>query len=137
MWQDPFTLVIALSKEGEASGQLYLDDGAGYGYEKGEFVWRDLSFKDGVLRSTNRASGQSESNLVDGVTPYDEGNLWANAIAHVRVERIVILGMKKQTRSVTIAGESVEWSWEGGADSASVWWVVGRLCLHDGYGETS
>jgi alpha 1,3-glucosidase len=118
MWQDPFTLIIALSKEGQAKGQLYLDDGIGYGYQSGEYIWRDFTFSENVLRSTNKASEQSEANLSSAITPYDaEGNIWAKAIAHVGIERIVILGMKSSPKSVKVAGEDVEWTWEAGADA--------------------
>jgi len=119
MWQDPFTLVIALSKEGTANGQLYLDDGETFGFEKGEYVWRSFDFtsssKGGMLRSSDRASATSEAN--GAVTPYSDENAWAKAIAHVKVERLVVLGMKTKPKSVTVAGQSVEWSWEAGMAS--------------------
>ena len=119
MWQDPFTLTIALSREGGAKGQLYLDDGETFGYEQGEYIWRSFDFvsntKGGVLRSTNRASAQSEATAA--VTPYTDDNAWAKAIAHVQVERLVVLGMKKQPKAVTVAGQSVEWTWEAGTAS--------------------
>lgn len=119
MWQDPFTLTIALSKEGTASGQLYLDDGETFGHEKGEYIWRAFDFapagKGGVLSSTNKAAGQSESSTA--VTPYDESNVWAKAIAHVRVERIIVLGLKAKPSRVSVAGQDVQSTWAEGAAS--------------------
>ena len=119
MWQDPFTLVVALSKEGTAHGQLYLDDGETFGFEKGEYIWRSFHFTfsstGSILRSTDRASAQSEAN--GAVTPYSDDNAWAKAIAHVKVERLIILGMQKQPKAVTVAGQAVEYSWEAGVAS--------------------
>lgn len=118
MWQDPFTLIVALDKEGAASGQLYLDDGAGYGYQAGEFIWKDFSFtpsgKGGSLKSTSR------NEPIPGVevANYDpESNAWAQAIAHVKVERIVILGLKSKPRSIKADGTEPEWTWEDGVAS--------------------
>jgi alpha 1,3-glucosidase len=112
MWQDPFTFIVALSKDATASGQLYLDDGVGYGYEKGEYVWRELSFLNGVLRSTDMSAKASIA-----IAPYQEKNGWAQAIGHVKVEQLVVLGLKSEPKSVTVAGQRVQWSYEAGAAS--------------------
>ena len=121
MWQDPFTLIVTLGKDGSSSGQLYLDDGVGYGYLQGEYVWRDFKFtssgKGGSLISSDRAKGQSEVETQKGVTVYDDSNPWAKSIAHVKVERIVILGMKSEPKTITVAGQALEWTWTGGVAS--------------------
>ena len=122
MWQDPFTLTIALSKEGTASGQLYLDDGVSYGYTNGEYIWRQFDFTPSAsgfsLTSTDRATRQSEAGLGNAVTPYDESNIWAKSIAHVKIERIVVLGLKAQAK-VTVAGVEVQSTWTPGTVSSS------------------
>ena len=122
MWQDPFTLVVAASKEGSASGQLYLDDGVTFGHEKGEYVWRQFDYstsgKRSILKSSDKAHG-GLSEATTGVTQYDENNVWAMAVAHVRVEKIVILGLKARPTGVSIEGQSVEWTWEDGVAAAS------------------
>jgi len=121
MWQDPFTLIVALNKEGAAKGQLYLDDGVGYDYEKGDFVWRQYDFtstgKAGTLRSTDRA-GKTTSGIADLATYDPIGNEWAKAISHVKIERIVVLGLSGRPASVTAAGRSVKWTYEDGAASS-------------------
>jgi alpha 1,3-glucosidase len=75
MWQDPFTLIVALAKDGSARGQLYLDDGVGYGHERGELVWRDLTFtpkgkNGGLLSSSNKVHSE-------GLVGVAEVNAWA------------------------------------------------------------
>jgi len=120
MWQDPFTLIVALSKDNTASGQLYLDDGETFGYQSGEYVWRSFDFAPakaghgGVLRSSDRAAGQSAAEGRTDVTPYDAENVWAKSIGHVKVERIVVLGLKGKPSKVTVKGQEVEWTWEDG-----------------------
>jgi alpha 1,3-glucosidase len=116
MWQDPFTLIISLSKEGTASGKLYLDDGVGYDYEKGEYILRQYDYSSGTLRSTAKSSPSIAGNSVN---TYDPRNNWAQAIGHVRVERIVILGLKAEPKSIKVGGNEVEYTWEKGLASDS------------------
>jgi alpha 1,3-glucosidase len=116
MWQDPFTLIISLSKEGTASGKLYLDDGVGYDYEKGDYVLRQFDYSKGTLTSVSKASPAISGSSIDRYDP--TGNGWAQAIGHVRVERIVILGLKSEPRSVRVGGKiDVEFSYEKGLSS--------------------
>ncbi|CAG8644407.1 22835_t:CDS:2 [Dentiscutata erythropus] len=80
MHLDPFTLVIALNENGEATGSLYLDDGETYNYEKGYFVYRQFKFSGGKLASTSLS-------LLD-----NDKNIHAHSINSVQVEQIIILG---------------------------------------------
>jgi alpha 1,3-glucosidase len=122
MWQDPFTLIISLSKEGTATGKLYLDDGEGYGYEKGEYVLRQFDFSGKTLKSTSTPrpvpSVAASGSNIETYNP--TGNAWAQAIAHVKVERIVVLGLKAEPKSVTVGGQvAVEYTFEKGLSSDS------------------
>lgn len=45
MVNDPYTLLVALNSDLEASGDFYADDGHSYGYKNGEYVWKKISFK--------------------------------------------------------------------------------------------
>ncbi len=100
MWQDPFTLVIAVDNKRSARGELYLDDGEGYGYTSGEYVHRHFSFEKGRL-SSSMIGGAEISN-----------NAYAQSIGHVRIERIVVLGLKK-VKKVTVAGQPVGYRYDG------------------------
>ena len=51
MHDDPITLVVAPDKEGKASGTLYLDDGASYGYQHGTKLYMQFSWDNGSLVS--------------------------------------------------------------------------------------
>ncbi|RXK42031.1 alpha 1,3-glucosidase [Tremella mesenterica] len=127
MWQDPFTLLIALDKEGKATGELYLDDGVGYDYQSGDYVWRKFEYvshgKSGSLKST-RHEGYATSPLSTtspvksegkgDVKVYQENNKWAQAISHVRVERIIVLGLKTAPKMVRSSESTLEFTWEDG-----------------------
>lgn len=118
MWQDPFTLIVALSKEGTASGKLYLDDGEGYDYQKGDYILRQFEYSGHSLKSTSKGSQPVSETAVAEYDP--TGNAWAQAIAHVKVERIIILGLKAAPRSVKVGGKlDVDFTFEKGVSSDS------------------
>ncbi|VVT55417.1 uncharacterized protein SAPINGB_P004586 [Magnusiomyces paraingens] len=77
MKYDPYTLVIALDKNGQAKGEMFIDDGESYNYEKGEYLRPEfeLDIETGILSGTN----EDETVL----TPYLK-SLW--------VEKIIIIG---------------------------------------------
>ena len=120
MWQDPFTLVIALSKEGTAKGKLYLDDGEGYEYQSGAYILRQFEYSGHMLKSTSKPSQPIVQTTKD-VEKYDPtGNSWAQAVAHVKVERIVIMGLKSEPKSVRVGGKlDLEYTYEKGVSSDS------------------
>lgn len=120
MAHDPFTLRVALSKDGSARGDLYLDDGVTYEHEKGALVWRQfvassagkgvVTIKSSDLAKTNPASA--------ALTVYDPANAYAQSIKEVRIEKIVVLGLKGKPSSVKLAdGTELKWEYEGGASS--------------------
>ena len=79
MQGDPYTLVIALDKSGVASGELYLDDGKSFAYERGIFAHRVFTFRDDTLKNAALASGEAQ-----GRKEYKTEN---------EIERIIILGL--------------------------------------------
>ncbi|XP_039570878.1 neutral alpha-glucosidase AB [Passer montanus] len=75
MRDDPFTLYVALSPQGTAQGDLFLDDGVSFDYDtKNAFLHRHFSFANGTLTSSSADPRGSMS------TP-----AW--------LERVVILGV--------------------------------------------
>ncbi|XP_018420919.1 PREDICTED: neutral alpha-glucosidase AB isoform X1 [Nanorana parkeri] len=52
MESDPFTLYVALDLQGEAQGELFLDDGHSFNYQQNEFVYRKFSYSHGQLTSS-------------------------------------------------------------------------------------
>ncbi|KAF8435139.1 alpha-glucosidase [Boletus edulis BED1] len=124
MKHDPFTLRVALDVDGGAKGELYLDDGEGFGYQQGELVWRAFQAsttrgkkaREIVVRSDDHAAA------VPGmVSSSVSGNVFAKALEEVdvRVERVVVIGVDARPVSVSVAvGEAgvlgLEWTYEAG-----------------------
>uniref|UniRef100_A0A3P8XUH9 Neutral alpha-glucosidase AB n=1 Tax=Esox lucius TaxID=8010 RepID=A0A3P8XUH9_ESOLU len=80
MEHDPYTLYVALSPKRFAQGELYIDDGHTFSYEKQkEFIYRRLAFANNTLSSRNLAPGSQFTTLS-----------W--------IEKIVILGASKPSK---------------------------------------
>ncbi|KAG9077314.1 hypothetical protein FS749_010811 [Ceratobasidium sp. UAMH 11750] len=119
MKYDPFTLLVALDKDGIAGGEVYLDDGESYTHEKGQFLWRQFFAEIGEQGLVLACDDLTEDNLdraVDQVAleSYDPNNTFAKEMANVRVERIVVLGLRKTPKAVMNEGVDVEFTWEAG-----------------------
>ena len=119
MKRDPFTLKVALSQSGDANGELYLDDGESYGHREGNFVWREFvaeSTKKAVTISSKDLASKNPHRAVDGVelVTYNGGNAFANALDGVRVERIVVLGLKNRPSKVTLNNADLHFAFDGG-----------------------
>ncbi|KAJ9118822.1 hypothetical protein QFC24_006021 [Naganishia onofrii] len=112
MWRDPFTLVIALGREGTAEGELYLDDGESFDYQKGEYVWRGFKAVSttGETTVTSFSKVEEHSNNISTVSVND--NAWASKIGDVRVEKVVVLGMQKPPSRVWVDGEPGDLYWD-------------------------
>lgn len=115
MWQDPFTLIIAVGKDGKAKGQVYLDDGVGYAYESGEFVWRVFELDGKMLRS--KSHPEVIKSKETGVAVFEQGNAFAEAISHVKINSIVFLGLSSKPASIKSNGVELEFEWEEGKDA--------------------
>jgi len=83
MAQDPYTLLVALDLQKEASGDLYLDDSISYAYQKGDFAWKTVTFKNNILESKDAELGAGRSS------------------SPVTVERIVVLGLPQEPAKIT------------------------------------
>lgn len=115
MWQDPFTLIIAVGKDGKARGQMYLDDGVGYAYESGEFVWRVFELNGKVLQSKTHEEGIKSKET--GIAVYEQGNAFAEAVSHVKINSVVFFGLSNKPASIKSNGVELEFEWEGGKDA--------------------
>ncbi|CAF1299702.1 unnamed protein product [Adineta ricciae] len=81
---DPITLVVALDRNREARGELYLDDGHTYDYrQKRQLIYRRFTFRNNVLYSKT----------LDSTSKF-ETDAW--------IERIIILGYPKNPTKITI-----------------------------------
>jgi len=119
MKRDPFTLKVALSQSGSARGELYLDDGESYDHREGNFVWREFvaeSAKRTIKISSKDLASKNADRAVDGVelTTYNGGNAFANGLNGVRVERIVVLGLKSKPSKATLGNTGLEFTFEDG-----------------------
>ncbi|KAF5366038.1 hypothetical protein D9758_006742 [Tetrapyrgos nigripes] len=138
MAHDPFTLTIALNKEGSARGEVYLDDGVSYRHALGgEYVWREFvadvdatkkGKKKTVVKIESRDLGKvrggeavdphevrdltTSTTAKTTLTPYASDNAFAKSIQDVRVEKVVVLGLGGKPTSVKVVG---------GGDNELIW----------------
>ena len=99
MAADPITLIIALDAGGAADGELYLDDGHSFAFQRGHYRYRKLQFLNGVLTCTAGVL-PSAANLPVPAVEYDPG---------VVVDKIVILGLMNGPQGwdvVDVSGQS-------------------------------
>ena len=85
MFRDPFTLVVALDSEYQASGDLYIDDGVSFKFAKNQFIHRRFRYSEGVLSSRPYYPTQEKGEFFDD---YD-----------VKIEKIKITGLGKEPLS--------------------------------------
>ncbi|XP_041765356.1 neutral alpha-glucosidase AB [Anopheles merus] len=83
MRHDPYTLTVALDREGRAKGTLYIDDEESYEYRHGHYLYLEFEFRDGVLSSRK----------IDTTASY-KTDTW--------LERVVIAGLGKQPTAATL-----------------------------------
>lgn len=86
---DSLTLLVSLTKKGEASGKLYEDEGDGYGYKQGRFA--QYTFK----ASTKKGKVTFECRLTNGKSFTTEKRY-----------KVVLVGNKGQTESGWMKGPS-------------------------------
>ena len=101
---DPYTLVVALDNQGRAEGELYIDDGESFEYQKGAFIHRRFRFLSSPS-SSSTASANRENNLSLvsddlNTAPTKQTTAFAKTMKDVRVERIVIIGVPKEWEGI-------------------------------------
>jgi alpha 1,3-glucosidase len=102
---DPFTLVVVLDKDGNASGTLYVDDGETFDYQNGAYIHRRFSFssKFGSLTSTSLSTSTTS-----------KAAAYLKTMAKVRVEKVIVVNAPSAWKSKT----EVTVSEEGAKESA-------------------
>lgn len=113
---DPYTLRVALDKQGAASGELYTDDGNSFAHEQGEFVWRGLkaSTEGKTIKITSYDKAKTTA-----VARYSSNNTFAKSHESVRVEKLVVMGLPGAPTGVSVAGTELDWEYIPGLASAA------------------
>lgn len=84
MVDDPFTLWVVLDSDGTASGDLYLDDGRSFAFQRGIFAHRRFAFRDGQLSNARVAAPKRAA-----IQPYKDSKYQPSQV----IERIIVLGL--------------------------------------------
>ncbi|KAH0801954.1 glycosyl hydrolase [Histomonas meleagridis] len=87
MLNDPFTLIVALDDQGNAKGELYLDDGMTFQFLKNDFIHRIFTYENGVLKNTKH--NETEIEKGEFVNKY-----------RAKIERIKVVGFERKPISV-------------------------------------
>ena len=80
---DPYTLLVTLDSKGQASGDIYLDDGSSFAYKRGMYAHRLFEYKDSMLSSK--------------VLPGSPSHYSTDLV----IERIIVVGLKHKADSYT------------------------------------
>lgn len=93
MKTDPVTLVVAPNVAGEATGELYLDDGKSYDYKSGAFTLVKFRF--------SKKSGLEATIVAGGKTKFVGSD--------IAVERVVVFGLNKgEVQAMAVDNRAVE-----------------------------
>lgn len=100
---DDYTLVVTISKDGSAEGDLYADDGDTFEHEQGQYIHRKFHLTDNTLRSVD-AEGRNIKSIKAGS--------WLEAMREVYVDRIIVVGAPAtlNQKEVSIESEGRTWT---------------------------
>ncbi|KAI4180650.1 MAG: hypothetical protein L6R41_007093 [Letrouitia leprolyta] len=138
---DPYTLVIALDKNGNAEGELYVDDGESFEFQKGAYIHRRFRMVSTPSSSPSSPSSSSSSNLQlvsenfapeQGNSNSKEAKAFLKSMKDVRVEKIVIIGAPKEwegkdevlVKQDGVRERKVGLLWKGAEGKRASWAVV-------------
>jgi alpha 1,3-glucosidase len=112
---DPYTLVIALSKEGIATGELYVDDGESFDFQAGAYIHRSFTFSNGVLASSNIGTkGKSTDKYL-------------KTMKSVGVEKVIVIGAPAEwasRTSVVVGNGKAALEYQPAVGGKAAWAVV-------------
>lgn len=137
---DPYTLVVSLGSNGEAEGDLYVDDGESYDYEDGAYIHRHFTFSSGTFRSSDLSAEADVSK------PSKKRKAYLAAMTAVRVEKMIVVGaptewkgkseVKVQEEEGAKQSRMVEMKWFEGQNGGASWAVVRDPGMEIGKGWT-
>lgn len=84
---DPYTLIVALDRNGSATGTLYIDDGQSYDYKNQKYLYLSLKFNDNKL----------SSRLIDNA--HYPTKSW--------LEKVIILGLPSGVKKAQVESKSL------------------------------
>lgn len=128
----PFASPSSSSRGGSlrATGKLYLDDGDTYNYETGDYIWKrfewhtDASNKkkhslSAVDEDTTSTSTTTASQVSTNIKAKGDG-VFVKAIADVRIEKLVILGLEESPKAIKVVGsdEPLQFTWTSGVSAS-------------------
>ncbi|OAR05923.1 hypothetical protein LLEC1_05391 [Akanthomyces lecanii] len=124
MKYDDYTLVVSVSKDGAAEGELYADDGDTFEHEKGQYIYRKFSLTKNGMSSID-AEGRSAKSVKAGT--------WLKAQGRVHVDKIIVVGATEawNKKEVEIESEGKTWAvqvdYHAAAKGQAAYAVVGRV----------
>jgi alpha 1,3-glucosidase len=90
MFNDPYTLNIALDSSGSAHGKLYIDDGDTFDYRSGSYIYRALNIS------------KFENMMILKSSVLGNGKMYVRN----KIERVVIAGISKPSKIYSRSKES-------------------------------
>jgi mannosyl-oligosaccharide alpha-1,3-glucosidase len=127
-WDD-YTLVVSASKGGAAEGELYVDDGDSFDFEKGQYVYRKFSLKGNSISSVDGEGRDAKS-----ITP----GAWLKGMNDVRVDKIIIVGapVAWDKKEVKVESEGLTWTakvqYQKAEKGRAAYAIVGRVDVRIG-----
>ncbi|GAM83940.1 hypothetical protein ANO11243_019300 [Dothideomycetidae sp. 11243] len=107
MKRDPFTIVVVLPDNGDATGELYVDDGESFDYQSGAYIWRKFNY----VSSTSSLSSE------DIGTTGKKTKEYLKIMKDVRIEKIIIINAPKAWKGKTEVDLSIEAASSSGGSS--------------------
>ena len=106
--RDPLTLLVALDPRGQAQGELYLDDGRSYAFQRGQYGYRHFEFKGGAAGCDPGGWGQEWDWGLGGAPGPSKGS--CTCVAMVSLEGRPSWAAMQQGCRVWLAGWLAGWS---------------------------
>jgi len=104
-WDD-YTLVVTVSRDGKsAEGDLYIDDGETYDFEKGQYISRKFVLEDGKTISSTDAEGRDTKSI--------KKSGWLKKAEGILVDKIIVAGVPaswSDKKEVTVESEGKKWT---------------------------